>query len=350
MLTETFIFALLWLAILYYFVYHWGKTDRPQKADVETMIPLFTGRPVMWIFVYPTTNSRNWADFGSRKMDAVNLPWVNLCVSSIVNQNPEYNIHIVTPTNLSLYLPEITFAPSDIQHQEELRDWIKWSLLAKYGGTWITPTCVCLESMYDITLLTESCEMAVIGCDSSTAVCLGDDDRVNTDVIAVRPKSAIAARIADAIGAFYNNKLASGYEFRQSEQYIVTQEIRKNRDSIMILPGGLDGTRTATGRPVSIENLLSQNEVAFPEKCRMVLMPDDILRRDIWGWFNRMSEKQVLMSDMCISRLLRESLPHDVVMMIVEDDGDEWPVTAASDILGKNVFNTQPQLITFSKA
>jgi hypothetical protein len=56
------------------------------------------------------------------------------------------------------------------------------------------------------------------------------------------------------------------------------------------------------------------------------------------------------MSDMCISRLFRETLPHDVVKMIVEDDSDESPVTASPDILNKNKFNTQPQLITFSKA
>ncbi len=350
MYIEALVFAIAWLGIIFYLTYDWRTKDRPEKALVAVDEPVFDGRPLLWVFVYPTTNSRQWSDFMSRKSKAVNYPWINLCVSSIVNNNPEFNIHIITPSRLSEYIPEIPINLEDIEYDEPLRDMIKWSILTKYGGVWVSPRTICTESFIDMMKLTEVYDMVFIGCDTDTALCLDDSTRVGTEIVAAAARSPIAARIATEVSKYHTNKLATGYEYRQTEKYIISQEIKKNGSKILVGTGGQDGTRMVTGRRVEIDHLLSQNEVPFADNMRNVIIPEELVTRDNWGWFCRMSEKQILASDMCISRLFRTALPHDIVRMILDDRADVLDMTAIKDIESTNYFNTQPQVLTYAKA
>jgi hypothetical protein len=110
-------------------------------------------KPVIWLY-YDTSdvNSRQWLDFGARSSRALNMPFLNLCYETIVKHNhKDYRIEVIGGLAGVAELlggwdqlpPGLRDPISSVQEAE--LNYIRAAILAKYGGLWLTPYCVCLK-------------------------------------------------------------------------------------------------------------------------------------------------------------------------------------------------------------
>ena len=110
-------------------------------------------KPPIWLY-YDTSdvNSRLWTDFGARSSRALNMPFLNLCYETIVKQNhQDYRIEVIGGLSGVAellggwdQLPPGLRDPIAPVNEAEL-NYIRAAILAKYGGLWLTPYCVCLK-------------------------------------------------------------------------------------------------------------------------------------------------------------------------------------------------------------
>jgi hypothetical protein len=76
----------------------------------------------------------------------------------------------------------------------------------------------------------------------------------------------------------------------------INDKIQKRQ--INLIDGAEIGTKTSHGKPILLENLLSNNYLDIYQNTYGIYIPaNEILNRRNYEWFARLSEKQVLQSD-----------------------------------------------------
>lgn len=139
-------------SIAYAFFYSKNAREANPYLD-KHLLDRGMDKPPIWLY-YDTSdvNSRQWMDFGARSSRALNLPFLNLCYESIVKQNNQhYRIEVIGGlTGVAELLGGWDQLPPGLRdpispvNEAEL-DYIRASILAKYGGLWLTPYCICLK-------------------------------------------------------------------------------------------------------------------------------------------------------------------------------------------------------------
>jgi hypothetical protein len=78
-----------------------------------------------------------------------------------------------------------------------------------------------------------------------------------------------------------------------------------DKGKIKLINGELLGTKTVDNRQVLIDQLLKSNPIDFNNKMYGIYIPEkDVLKRNHYSWFVRMSPKQILQGNMIVSKYL----------------------------------------------
>ena len=115
-------------------------------------------KPVIWLYYDNSdVNSRQWLDFGARSSRALNFPFLNLCYESIVKQNKNhYRIEVIGGLSGAAELlggwdnmpPGLRDPISPVNESE--MNYLRAAILAKHGGLWLSPYCVCLKGFGEL--------------------------------------------------------------------------------------------------------------------------------------------------------------------------------------------------------
>jgi hypothetical protein len=109
-------------------------------------------------------------------------------------------------------------------------------------------------------------------------------------------------------------KRAGGSEFRRDEMADAVDAIRMGEargEAVEVRPTAELTRKGAAGRRIQCEDLLASGEVAdipFQLKSDAVYVPipwPELKERRAFGWFLRMSEDQIMSSDLAVSHLFR---------------------------------------------
>jgi hypothetical protein len=275
--------------------------------------------PVIWLYVDTShVNSRSWVDFMARSSRAINLPFLNLCYETIVKQNQgRYRVEVVGGlSDVAVRLGGWEKLPTPLQNPiapvgpAEL-NWIRAAILSRFGGLWLEPNTIALKSFGPLP--------------SDKVVLFGTDDQetysgpLGTKAPSLRalwaPKAdhpffieweGQAKRRLEAPGegkAFRNDSVSDVLEF--AEQYkseVVYRPLAELR-------------RKPNGKLIQLDDLMmagQEGDLPFVIHQQSVYVPipiDELLARREYGWFTRMSEEQILESDLVISSLFRNAIP-----------------------------------------
>ncbi len=273
--------------------------------------------PTMWIYYDDSqVNSRHWVDFGARSSRALNLPYLNLCYESIIRANGKfYRTEVIKGINGILErigdLPPKLKGP--IGHLKTVgpaeRNWIRAAILAKYGGLWVEPTTIALRGFGDL----PKDRVVFFGTDQDQLFAGPKGTEVPSFAAIWVPtpnnpamqawEAAARERLSGAAGGGSQVRGDAKWDFiRFFKDQKGTYEIRSEAEL---------RRATASGKLLQLEDFLAQGALHFsiPETAIYVSLParDLELRRN-WAWFLRMSEEQVLESDLVIAQLLKMSL------------------------------------------
>jgi len=309
------------VAALYAFYHSKQIIDASPFLD-KHLVSRGLDKPPLWLY-YDTSdvNSRQWYDFGARSSRALNLPFLNLCYETIVTQNSEtYRIEVITGlTGVAALLGGL---PSGLQNplmtvNEAHLNWIRAAVLAKFGGLWVSPYTVCLKPfkplpvLAPVTFYGTDLEETYAGKEGTALpgfrciACPAVTKEVPPNPLFVEWEQLCRNRI---------DNIKGGQEIRGDAKWDWVALTAK-------YPGvevdfAAECGRKAGGRRIELEDLLAtgtEGNLPFPVLPCAVYVPiswPELRDRELFGWFLRLSEDQVLSSDLAITYLLRQGLLH----------------------------------------
>lgn len=270
--------------------------------------------PTIWIFIDSSeVNSRFWSDFGARSSRALNIPLLNLCYESIVkNSIPKYHVEVLSGLQgVAEKLGGWDEIPGPMRNKrlplkmEEMM-FIKTAILAKFGGLWLPISTVCLTQIPTL----PADKVAFFGTDP-TETYSGPDGTVipNTSIMwAPKPETPIFVEWSESIF----ERIDSGQSGKQTRNdanwdWVYVTSTKKN--DFLVFPH-MELSRKDGGRRLELEDIFAsgtEGNLPFSVPHDAVFLPikwSELNERRTFGWVLRLSEQQVMESDIAIKYLL----------------------------------------------
>jgi len=267
--------------------------------------------PTIWIFVNDTeVNSRMWADFGARSSRVYNLPFLNLCYTSIVKA-AGLNYHIEIISGLADAEQRLGYLPTPMRNKRiplrsEEMTYLKVAFLEKFGGLWISPATIFIRSLPEL----PKNKVVLFGSDPLETYSGPEGTELPNQHAMWSPKphhpffmkwkNALEPRIEEQHG---------GREIRNDSRWDIVFA-GSDKDDVTLMPNA-ELTRKAGGRKIELEDLLAsgtEGKLPFeiPNETLYVPFPwPEVLERRMFGWFLRLSEQQIKTSDLVVTHLFR---------------------------------------------
>jgi hypothetical protein len=291
-------------------------------------------KPRIWLYYdVSDVNSRWWADFGARSSRALNMPFLNLCYETIVRNNSNnYRVEVIGGlADLGRLLGGMDRLPSGLRdkiapvNQAEL-NWIRSTILANFGGLWLSPYVVSLKSFGKL----PEDKAVFFGSDPNETYAAEKSDVPPSFYCVWAPKANMPLfraweascryRIAPFEKIYSNEASVTGFPFepypkRGGEQirgdvnWDWQEIVRAYSNKILInIPGEL--SRKRGGKRIQLEDILAagtQGRLPFEITNDAIYLPipwTELKEREMFGWFLRMSEEQIKQSDLAVKYLL----------------------------------------------
>jgi hypothetical protein len=264
----------------------------------------------LWLYYDQSdVNSRWWADFGARSSRVLNTPYLNLCYQSIVTKNGKtYNVKVLAGlSDVAILLGGWNQLPKALQNPiapvgEAELNYIRATVLRRFGGLWVNPSIICVKSFPDFT---KSENPIFTGTDKDESYADSNGTPApGVDVMYSPKKDCEVFEFLENLALKRIERQEGGKQFRSDIKWDLRQAMEMY--TCDYIPN-LEFARKSNGRRIQLEDLLGVETINVPENT--VYIPVDfneLQNRRNFGWFLRMSEDQILESDLYISMLLRE--------------------------------------------
>jgi len=289
-------------------MYEFGSL-RP-TAQVEIVpehLTIGTSNPTLWLF-YNTSevNARHWLDFGARSSYAINIPLLNMLYERIVTLNGKpYNVRVLSGLESVAelfggweHLPSRLRKPKARVYVTE-EDWIRTAILAKFGGLWLSPYVVALQPFGKLPT-----KITTFGQDADSGFTCMWVPSAN-DPAMIDWEKRIRSRLETQTGGFQlRGDAASDWkDLDCGSEVRIFDELSRN---------------TRTNKKLELEDIFASGTggnltFAIPPEAKYLVIPyHDLLKRSSWEWVLRMSEQQILSSDLALSHILSRGVQRTV--------------------------------------
>lgn len=310
------VFLFILIVISYAWVYRKDLIHKQWFMD-KFLLERGTEKPSLWLF-YPTSevNSRNWLDAGHRSSRALNIPFLNLCYQSIIAHNKDnYHIRVISGISGLTELLGNEPIPSLLKRHGDLAslgpaemDWIRSAVLAKFGGLWLNPASVCVGSFGEA----PKDKVVFYGTDPNTTYSGKNGTPIpgHHALWVPRPQHPMLLEWVQVCFARANEK-RGGEQIRGDWGWDVTRFTSEYSGEGIVMDPHAEVSRKRDGKRIQLEDLLAtgtEGKLTFDIYPHSVYVPfpwEELQRREMFGWFLRMSESQIMESDLAVTHLLR---------------------------------------------
>ena len=264
-------------------------------------------KPILWIHVPYEYNSRNWLSFGSRSSFNLNQPYLYLTVKSIITQcDDSFTICIFDDNTFQRLIPGWNINMNSITDPilTNMRTLGFMKLLHIYGGMMCPISFLCMKDLSGLySKGTRGNKMFL--CETTDRnVTSSNFDYYPAVTFCGAPKECeMVKMLGDFIQRTMSRDFTSENKFvgnfdRWCEKRIKDREIN--------LIDGIDiGTKTIDEKPIILDDLMSNQYLNLYKGTYGILIPaDEVLKRNNYEWFARMSAKQVMESNTIIGNYL----------------------------------------------
>ncbi len=271
--------------------------------------------PVIWIYLNNSdVNSRSWYDFMGRSSRVMNLPFLNMCYETIVNHT-KANFRVEVIGGLSDLaerlggwdaLPEPMRNPDTFIRAPEL-NWIRAAVLAKFGGLWISPSTLWIRKLKPL----PTNKVVFFGMNTEETYGTKSSPPAFDVIWSPKPEHDVWVEW-EQVACERLNFRTGGSEFRNDEIADFENALKKFPDKIQVIRLPEISRKGANRRRIELEDLITttgSTHASFdiPKDALYLPIPlEELMQREKFGWFLRMSEDQIMSSDMVISHLFRK--------------------------------------------
>ena len=264
-------------------------------------------KPILWIPITYEYNARNWISFGSRSSFELNQPYMYLTVKSIISQCEEsFRICLIDDDSFAKLIPGWSVNMTSIS--SPVLDYVRSLAIAKllyiYGGMVVPPSFLCMRDLIDLYNMGTSGDKAFV-CETvdRNITSTTHEFYADTSFMGSPKENPVMQELID----FIQRKISSDYT-AQSEflgDFNRWCNTRANKGQIKLIPGKLIGTKTMDDTTILVDDLLSNDYIdLYPQAYGIYIPAKEILNRRHYEWFARLSPKQVLESNVIISKYI----------------------------------------------
>ncbi len=269
-----------------------------QIADANKM-----NLPIVWVYNPYEVSSKFWLNFMSRKHRQTTSDLRRLCLTTILKHFPEYHYRVIVfnQENVKALIPECRNIASDYLYDE----YIKYSILEKYGGYWIPIDTVVVQSITDKTVSDYyQDKLIVMGYESSQ---YSDIFGFNSNYMACKKDHIIVKEMMKFI--IRNMKtFQNSIRFKDGVNKYFQHLCNKYQDTIS--KQDLLAYKNRNERMLSYEDLYSDNN-NMPDLKTLHIVPtlyDIVNKKHMWRFIERLSSEQIMDSEMWIGFAIKTAL------------------------------------------
>lgn len=261
-------------------------------------------KPILWIFLKYEKNARNWESFYSRSSFDLNQGYMYLTVRSIIERcKKSFHICLIDDNVFSKLLDDGYLKHMNkkaVPNKDYLRICGMCELLYTYGGIMVPASFICFANLDSL---------------------LEHDDKMFVGEFANRTMSNQKRYFMPSyqlMGCHKSNKTMLDMikfvqrdlttNFTEEPKFVGNLNIWLNvqikQGKIRLINGSQIGTKTKSGIPLNVENLMSTNFADLKINLGIYIPEEELLQRIQYGWFVRMSPRQVLESNLYLGKML----------------------------------------------
>ena len=265
-------------------------------------------KPILWIHIPYELNSRSWESFYSRTSTNLNLPFINLCIQSIIDKcGKSFKICLIDDKSFNNLIPgwnvDLNRVGSPIK--EKIRYLAFLKLLHNYGGILVPKSFLCLENLID------THNNSLINYDSYIFENISKIHTNNNLSFFPDPKFMGCSKNSETIEAYIRDVEVLISNDQTDESYFLG-ELNKysfkyvNSNNMKLIDGKTIGIKDKDNNPILIETLFSKNYNNFCRKMIGVYIDDsELLKRTHYNWFCNLSKEDVISCDNTLGDLFR---------------------------------------------
>jgi len=274
-------------------------------------------KPKIWIHTKYEINARKWKDFYSRNTTDLNQPYIHLTIKSIIDHcSSDFHICLIDDESFSKLIPtwDIDLLNVAEPKKSQYRQLGLAQLLYYYGGMIVPNSFLCtrnLKGLYDEGIL-----------DNKPFVC----ESINRTTNIANEKGGKLLFIPDTyfMGSKKNNIVILEYveylktrslngHFTNEYEFLGDTSIGSwgtiNKGKMNLIGGEYIGIKTNKRKPVLLEDLMEDNYLDLNPNIYGIYIPgDEMLLRPKYQWFAVLNSRQILESNMFISKHLKASM------------------------------------------
>jgi hypothetical protein len=307
------------ILILIAAIYGFSQSKRLIEENVymdRHLLKRGTEKPPIWLY-YDTSdvNSQWWYDFGGRSSRALNKPFLNLCYETITIQNQEtYRIEVINGLAGLTSLLGIEALPSGLRsmiapvNEAELT-WIRTAVLAKFGGLWLDPYSVCIKPFGPL----PKEHVIFYGTDLNETYAGKEGTNVPGFRCIWSPKAEEPLFLEwETICKARLDAKGGGQQIRRDANW--DWVALSNKYPGVQVDYGAELGRKKGGKRLELEDIFAagtEGKLPFVVPDSTVYVPvlwPELRDREIFGWFLRMSEDQIMESDLAVRHLIDKGL------------------------------------------
>jgi hypothetical protein len=294
-----------------------NNDDEMIKNYLLNESPLYGyNRPKIWIHSKYELNARKWKDFYSRNTTNLNQDYIHLTIKTIINHcGNDFNICLIDDDSFSKLLPnwDIDLVNIAEPHKSNYRTMGLVQLVHLYGGMVVPNSFLCLKNLK--TFYDEHTEK------NQAFVC----ETINrTSNIVKGTNSGHFISGLEIFGANKSNNTMFGLiefmkemnrngHFHEENKFLGSLQHEcneKNKDGHLTIVGGdYIGIKTTNRKPILIDDLFEESYIDLPTYAYGIHIPaDDVLKRKNFQWFASMHPKEIMKTNIIISKYLKASI------------------------------------------
>lgn len=308
-------------------------------------------KPLLWIYVPHEYNGRNWMSFGSRSSYELNQPYLYLTTKSILKHcSTDFHVIIIDDTSFPKLLEHWPYEATPLNQQKRLYGLIQ--ILYTYGGMLTPISFVCFRSLLDL-YYTGTRNNKMFVAEKPNHETLVDAAFVPSPYfIGALKQNPVLLEFVGYLKHLIETDYTLGSKVEGKVAGWLQGQISQQK--VNLVRGYEVGVMKKDETPVLVDDLLNQSYINMNlDSAYGVWVPSrDILHRTNYQWFARMSEEQVLMSNVMLGKYIvkavapsQEGLSPQGVdapnTLIAESSPSDW-VSFWNTPLYKGLYGLQP--------
>ena len=269
-----------------------------------------TRRPILWIHTDNEMNARNWVTFGSRNTTKNDMPFLELCLKSIIKHCGEsFNICLIDDTSYEKLIPDWKIKVNNLASplKENIRLLSNAKLLYNYGGMILPDSTAVLEDLLSIYNKGVKENGFFVGNTKIDNTILESNTCYpNKYVLGCIKNNGEIKKYINYLEEMISKDYTSENEFNMDIEKYLSEEIKFRRTKSLCCE--IFGSSDANGNIITIDKLMSDKAIEYTEKTKCIVIPKkDLIKRTQYGWFLKLSQKEIINSNFTLARLMSAS-------------------------------------------